>query len=450
MASCYDIFPSAGTQGLIFGTNPDGSPFWNGFLINRTDGERGWATYPDPSNCTFFKDAKAAANEFSSTVCTDFEWLNLTPESTCCACGGGTTTGPPPSPPIIPLPPTPPSPPALPSPPSLPPPPSAPSPPSSPPDLRSCQDRWIDPSGNTHLVMRDQQGKWASEAGYVDDCGFFDEATNSTQACANFTWIDRDPYIVCCVCGGGTLEQPHPPPPSLPTPLPPASPAQSNRAPFVPPPLANPPASPPFSRTEPMPSAPPPSLRSSPSWPPPSRPPLVPLGDPRQSGGVSLNQEGVIILSVVLSLLGIGFIVLLILVLLLRRNLDALSSEKHRSAAPTASRYHETEGTSTTRATPAGHGQPISAHQVSVICDSATTPSTAPAPPNLSDSVQYVENYDAVGPHASCTPTRPAVDGLPTASSPPCSGAAAAVAGCTAHTSPANSESGVPLIQERI
>ena len=68
----------------------------------------------------------------------------------------------------------------------------------------------------------------------ASDCTFFE--TQTAERCGAMKWMGgADPIDVCCVCDGGTREQPRPPPPPAP---PPAAP------PAVPP--FTPPASPPF------------------------------------------------------------------------------------------------------------------------------------------------------------------------------------------------------------
>ena len=49
---------------------------------------------------------------------------------------------------------------------------------------------------------------WSGQLAF--DCAAFDAAP---ALCADQRWIDADPQISCCACGGGNFEQPRPPPP---------------------------------------------------------------------------------------------------------------------------------------------------------------------------------------------------------------------------------------------
>ena len=46
-----------------------------------------------------------------------------------------------------------------------------------------------------------------------------------TSTCSTWEWVDADPRIICCSCGGGTSQAPPPPlPPTPPSPPPPPQP----------------------------------------------------------------------------------------------------------------------------------------------------------------------------------------------------------------------------------
>ena len=77
------------------------------------------------------------------------------------------------------------------------------------------------------------------------DCSFF-SATPSY--CNDYHWIDLEPSVVCCACGGGIVLSPYPPPPGpppSPEPLPPPPPTPRQPEPSPPPPVPPPPGSPP-------------------------------------------------------------------------------------------------------------------------------------------------------------------------------------------------------------
>mmetsp|Transcript_38338 Transcript_38338/g.63449 ORF Transcript_38338/g.63449 Transcript_38338/m.63449 type:complete len:732 (-) Transcript_38338:730-2925(-) len=140
-----------------------------------------------------------------------------------------------------------------------------------------CYDT-LPPVQNQWLVIQGPSRNWAHEQ-EAWDCDYF--AANMSL-CSRYKWVVEDPQSFCCVCGGGTYDQP---PSALPV-LPPSPPPPHKSAS---PPLRLPcslqPQCPPSSLPFPCPvpptptapnAAPPAVPRAAPSLPPSSPPLLLP------------------------------------------------------------------------------------------------------------------------------------------------------------------------------